>query len=105
MAPLYGMTAADVNQDGKLDVIAATNGFDPDVFTGRYDALNGLVLLGNGKGSFEALPWQRSGLLVKGDGKACIQLRAANGKPLFLISQNRGALKVFGIANDKKPGR
>ncbi|WP_353480492.1 VCBS repeat-containing protein [Haliscomenobacter sp.] len=104
MAPLYGMTAADVNQDGKLDVIAATNGFDPDVFTGRYDALNGLVLLGNGKGSFEALPWQRSGLLVKGDGKACIQLRAANGNPLFLISQNRGALKAYGIAKVKNQG-
>lgn len=96
LAPIYGMSAADIDQDGHLDVIMATNGFDADVFTGRYDALNGLVLKGNGKGVFQALPWQRSGVVVKGDGKACMPLRGADGKTRFLMSQNRGVLKIFG---------
>lgn len=95
-APIYGMSAADIDQDGHLDVILATNGFDADVFTGRYDALNGLVLKGNGKGTFQALPWQRSGVVVKGDGKACVPIKGADGQIRFLMSQNRGRLMVFG---------
>jgi hypothetical protein len=96
LAPIYGMSAADIDQDGHLDAILATNGFDADVFTGRYDALNGLVLKGNGKGTFQALPWQQSGVVVKGDGKACVPIKGADGQIRFLMSQNRGMLKVFG---------
>ncbi|MEJ7588233.1 MAG: VCBS repeat-containing protein [Ferruginibacter sp.] len=49
LAPLYGMTTDDFNQDGNLDVAVNGNDFGTEVSNGRYDALNGLVMLGDGK--------------------------------------------------------
>ena len=49
MAPLYGMVVDDFNGDGNLDVAVNGNDYGNEVTNGRYDALNGLVLLGDGK--------------------------------------------------------
>jgi hypothetical protein len=95
LAPLYGMVAADVNGDGNLDVIANGNDFGTDVALGRYDALNGLVLLGNGKGSFSPVNIMESGIYIPGDGKALVQLRDQQGRLLLAASQNQGPLKLF----------
>ena len=38
MAPLNGMVAGDVNQDGFLDIIICGNDYGTEVSTGRYDA-------------------------------------------------------------------
>jgi hypothetical protein len=96
-APIYGILPTDLNRDGYLDMLMSTNGFDADVFTGRYDALNGLVMLGDGNGGFRALSWQESGVLVKGDGKACVAIQGTGGQAWFLMSQNRNKLMVFGL--------
>ncbi len=48
-APIFGMVSEDVDRDGNLDVILCGNDFGSDVSIGRYDALNGLILKGNGR--------------------------------------------------------
>jgi hypothetical protein len=97
MAPLQGMSCGDWNEDGHLDILASTNDFSPEVFGGRCDALNGLLLLGNGKGDFTAQSWQKSGVVVPGDGRACVRLvqRGTPARNLYIMSQNRGPLRVF----------
>ncbi|MEO8413890.1 MAG: hypothetical protein ABI472_09535 [Ginsengibacter sp.] len=50
---LNNMVAVDVDRDGILEVIINGNDYGTEVSTGRYDALNGLVLKGNGKGNFK----------------------------------------------------
>jgi hypothetical protein len=95
VAPLNGMVTTDVNEDGNLDVVLVGNDYGNEVFAGRYDALSGLVLVGNGKGSFEPLPSARSGFYVKGDAKALVKLQGANGNELFIASQNKDSLQVF----------
>ena len=95
LAPLYGMVADDFNQDGNLDIAINANDFGTEVSNGRYDAMNGLVMLGDGKGNFAPQSILQSGLFVPGNGKALIKLRSADGKYLLAASQNRGPLKIF----------
>lgn len=94
-APIYGCVAQDVNNDGNLDVILNGNDYGMEISTGRHDALNGLVLLGDGTGDFDVLDFEESGFFVPGDGKALVTLRGAGGAPLIAASQNRGPLKLF----------
>jgi len=65
------------------------------VSAGRYDALDGLVLLGNGKGAFSPMDISSSGIYLPGDGKALVQLQGPRGQLLLAASQNQGPLKLF----------
>jgi hypothetical protein len=73
-APLYGLAVGDYNDDGHLDMLAVGNSYAPEVNWGRYDASFGLCLLGDGKGSFRALPNRLSGLQLVGDAKGLAQV-------------------------------
>ena len=48
------MVADDFDGDGNLDVVINANDYGTEVQSGRYDALNGLLLKGDGKGNFTA---------------------------------------------------
>jgi hypothetical protein len=92
---LNGMVADDFDGDGNLDIVINTNDYGTEVSTGRYDALNGLLLRGNGDGTFTPLSILQSGIYIPGNGKALAKLRSKNGKYLIAASQNRGPLKIF----------
>lgn len=95
LAPVFGMIAGDFNGDGRPDVMLSGNDYSTEVSMGRYDALNGLLLLGDGKGNFEPQSMQKSGIAIPGDGKSLAQLQAADGSMLVVAGQNKGPLKVF----------
>jgi hypothetical protein len=96
------MAADDFSGDGNLDVAINGNDFGTEVATGRYDALNGLVLLGDGTGNFNAQSIQQSGIFIPGDGKALIRLQQAGGHYLIAASQNQNALKVFRLKKSNR---
>jgi hypothetical protein len=102
LSVLNGMVVEDFDGDGKLDIVANTNDFSTEPVVGRYDALNGLYLKGNGKGNFTALSILQSGLFIPGNGKALSKLRSTDGKYLLAGSQNKGPLKLFSL---NKTGR
>jgi ASPIC and UnbV/FG-GAP-like repeat/FG-GAP repeat len=95
LSMLNGMVAGDFDGDGNLDVIASCNDFGTEVTTGRYDALNGLFLKGDGKGGFTPMTILQSGIYIPGDGKALVKLRDADGHYLLAAGQNQGELKIF----------
>ncbi len=96
---LNGMVVDDFNDDGNLDVIINGNDFGGEVTNGRFDALNGLLLSGDGSGNFKALSILQSGIFIPGNGKALSKLRNANGDYLLAASQNRGPLEIFKMKN------
>jgi hypothetical protein len=102
LAPLYGMVADDFNHDGNLDVAITGNDFGTETGNGRYDALNGLMLMGDGKGNFSPLSILQSGLYIPGNGKALIKCRGNNSGYLLAASQNNGPLKVFNSKASQK---
>ncbi|WP_153799960.1 VCBS repeat-containing protein [Foetidibacter luteolus] len=102
LSPVNGMVVEDFNDDGNLDVALVANDYGTEVTNGRYDALNGLVLLGDGAGNFTPQTILASGFFVPGDAKALIKLRGADSSYLLAASQNRDALKVF---RKKQAGR
>ncbi|MHA4811917.1 VCBS repeat-containing protein [Flavitalea flava] len=92
---INGMVAEDFDGDGKLDLVLSGNDFGTEVSVGRYDALNGLCLKGDGKGNFTPLSILESGLYLPGNQKALVKLRSAGGKCLLAASQNKGPLQIF----------
>ncbi|MFM2361896.1 MAG: hypothetical protein RLZZ316_798 [Bacteroidota bacterium] len=94
-APLYGMCADDYDGDGFLDLVINGNDFGTDVAVGRYDALNGLYLKGNGKGNFLPQSILNSGIFIPGNGKALIKLITKDSSYCIAASQNKGPLKLF----------
>lgn len=102
---LFGMVAEDIDGDGNLDVVINGNDYGTEVSVGRYDALNGLVLKGDGKGGFKPLSILQSGLFIPGNGKALVKFYNKQGNCLLAASQNRGPLKVFQIKQAVTPVR
>lgn len=95
ISQLCGMTVDDFDGDGNLDIALSGNDYGTEVTTGRYDAFNGLLLKGNGKGGFQPLSILQSGIYIPGDAKALVKLLGPKNKYLLAASQNRAAMKVF----------
>jgi len=97
---LCGMSVSDFDGDGNLDIVINGNDFSTEVNTGRYDALNGLMLKGDGKGNFTPLSILQSGIYIPGNGKSLVQLRNNKNECLLAAAENRGPLRVFRLKNN-----
>ena len=99
---LNGMLVDDFDGDGNLDVLISGNDYGTEVGIGRYDALNGLLLKGNGAGGFTPLNILQSGVYIPGDGKALVKLRRSDGSYLAAASQYKDELKVFALKRKQR---
>ncbi len=97
-APVFGLLANDYNGDGNCDILLAGNSYSSNVDDGQYDASIGLFLQGDGTGEFNPVPGRSSGFFVDGDAKGMAELINRGGKPLILVAQNSGKMKVFETA-------
>jgi hypothetical protein len=100
VSTINGMLVDDFDQDGQLDVLMNGNDFGTEVSVGRYDAMNGLLLKGNGKGGFTPLTILESGIFIPGNGKALVKFTGADGKYKVAASQNKGPLKIFELKSN-----
>lgn len=98
VAPINGIVTTDINKDGNIDLIMAGNNFDTEVETARYDAGTGLIALGDGKGNFEPLSIEESGLFANQNVKDIKLLNGSNGVYL-VVANNNGPLQVFQYIN------
>jgi hypothetical protein len=95
LSVLNGVVVDDFDGDGNLDVMFNGNDHGTEVSVGRYDALNGLLLKGDGKGHFSPMSILQSGVYLPGNGKSLVKLVNEKGKLLIAASENRGPLKLF----------
>ena len=93
-SPVYSSLIQDFDQDGAIDILAGGNLYRAKPETGIYDASYGLFLKGDGKGGFEALPSQKSGVFIRGEirGLRSIPLK---GKHLVIIGKNNDRVEFL----------
>jgi hypothetical protein len=99
---INGMIADDFDGDGNLDVLMNGNDFGTHISIGRYDALDGLLLKGDGNGGFAPLNIQQSGIYIPGNGKALVKMTGSQGNYIVAASQNRDYLKLFELNKKMK---
>ncbi|UHG91014.1 VCBS repeat-containing protein [Spirosoma oryzicola] len=89
-SPIFTLTALDYNHDGQKDLLLCGNTTQARLRFGRSDANAGLLLKGNGKGSFDAVSQQQSGFQLTGDVRAVLPI--AN---TVLIGINQQPLRAY----------
>ncbi|HHM20498.1 MAG TPA: hypothetical protein ENJ20_00615, partial [Bacteroidetes bacterium] len=94
-APVNDIAVDDFNKDGRPDLLLVGNTSSPDVETGRYDAGNGVLLLGQAGGGFKALPNTESGFWATKEARDLARVRLANGKILYLIANNNDVVQGY----------
>ncbi len=95
-SPGFGVCVADFDGDGAEDVFVAQNFFATDAEVDRHDGGRGLVLRGDGRGGFGAMPARESGVRVYGEqrGAACADYDG-DGRVDLVVGQNGQATKLY----------
>ncbi len=93
---VQAVVAADFDGDGAEDLFLSQNDFSGSPERERSDAGQGLLLRGDGLGSFMALPGQSSGVHVQGSQRAAATADFdGDGRPDLVVSQNAEATCLF----------
>jgi hypothetical protein len=95
-APIKAILAQDFNHDGKLDLLLAGNNFGERAQTGFQDAMHGLLLLGKGKGDFEAAKPSQTGLFIPQETCHFASVKTKT-QSLIIAAINNAPVKVFEI--------
>ncbi|WP_420581110.1 VCBS repeat-containing protein [Reichenbachiella sp.] len=82
------MEIADFNGDGYLDILAGGNQFNSEVETPRNDACFGWLFAGNGKGGFNYISYEQSGLYVPYDIRHVVRLTGKDSYTTAFISNS-----------------
>jgi enediyne biosynthesis protein E4 len=94
LSPVYGISAGDYDRDGNMDIVLGGNFYESKPEAGIYDASHGLLLKGNGKGDFEAVNQQVSGIVISGAVRNIIKLRVKK-ENFILIAKNNAPIELI----------
>jgi hypothetical protein len=95
VSPSHEILTSDFNGDGNMDALLIGNNDGAETESGVYDASNGTLLLGDGKGVFQFSPNRKHGLWASGQARDAVSVKLANGKTMILIANNGGKLQAF----------
>ncbi len=96
VSPIYGMLAKDFNRDGNLDVLLTGNQNSAEPLFGNHDALNGVVMIGNGSNHLSPIPSQKSGIYLNGDQKSIANL-FVDDHDVIVAGANSGEIRTYGF--------
>ncbi|MEE2947355.1 MAG: FG-GAP-like repeat-containing protein [Verrucomicrobiota bacterium] len=101
-APGFGLVGEDFDGDRQLDLFLAQNFFATNPEYSRCDAGRGLLMLGDGQGSFRPLSSSESGIAVYGEQRACaVSDYDQDGRIDLAIGQNNAPTRLLHNANGK----
>ena len=82
---VQGTLAGDFDADGNLDVLLQGNDYATELSGGIQDALIGLLLCGNGDGTFRQVETRESGLMLTGDRRALAAISIGGRDPCSFV--------------------
>ena len=94
LSPVYGIATADVDGDGKEDIVMGGNFYESKPEVGIYDASYGVMLKGDGRGGFRAIKGSASGLHIQGAVRDMIFIET-HDKTLLLVAKNNAPPDVM----------
>lgn len=97
MSCVCGISCADINQDGHMDLIMGGNNFEFKPQYSRLDANYGNILLGKDNLDFEWQNYDESGFFIKDEVKHIEQIKDKDGKRFIITAINNNKPKVFSL--------
>ena len=95
-APAFGIAAGDFDGDGQADLFLAQNFHGAHPKTPRMDAGLGLLLLGNGDGTFRPLSPAESGLRIPGEQRGAAAGDAdGDGRTDLFVGVHHGTPRLY----------
>jgi hypothetical protein len=94
LAPVYGILPQDVDGDGHTDLMIGGNLDEVRLDIGAMHASYGLVLRGDGRGTFAPVPAVKSGFVVPGQTRDIQRVRTRGGV-LLIVARNNDRPLVF----------
>lgn len=96
LAPVTGISVADFDGDGNEDLFLAQNFFAVQVETPRNDGGRGLILKGDGTGTFQPIKGHESGVAIYGEQRGCATTDMdGDGRTDLLVSQNGAETRLY----------
>jgi len=100
-APVNGIDIDDYDGDGNLDALLVGNFYYPEVERGRYTAMKGLLLTGDGRCGFRSSFPAENGFLADADCRALVKYYDGE-KIYFITSVNDGQLIIHRLNHSSK---
>ena len=94
LSSINDIIVEDYNNDGKSDLLIAGNLFTSEVETPRNDASNGLMLIGNGDGTFIANSRTKTGFFAPSDVKKLHRIKLKNEEGV-IVGNNNDLMQYF----------
>ncbi|SDD57427.1 Repeat domain-containing protein [Pricia antarctica] len=95
-----GISCADIDQDGNLDLIMGGNNFEFKPQYSRLDASYGHVLLGDGKLNFAWQNYEDSGFFIRDEIKHIQQFKDKDGKTFLITAINNAKPRVYALPQE-----
>lgn len=92
-SPVYAILIDDFDGDKNLDIVMGGNLYRAKPETGIYDGSYGLVLKGDGKGGFTAVPSGKSGISIKGEVRGLKKI--SDKKRILVVAKNNDHIEFF----------